>query len=1041
MNRPKSRSKRSKVSLIRSQSCRSDMDLSDDNSSVHISARSGSDSPANDVNPSLNADETGTLSDTTPSVLSSGEIKKLRIRNGFKLNQYQSLHKGKHGELKSVASEVSISLRADNNNPINNQLTNLSKPTKLHKSALTPSEVPDNSSGLSSLVKNKAQNVNLPPFEESIIEGFSIMAFNTAPEMELYARLMDKNEEPPNRRTSSRSASAVVLNNTLGRQRRCTPRSSVARGKKSTVPKSRGRSITKCNWAIEHPLRRVFDFSKATTPHLTHSWRKLTLLIKRVPCRHNSPTANGPDADTTTATIKTSSSTKGNDSKGDSVRLGPLHIDITSPTSTASSGRKSGDEMVLRRNETKENGLQISNGEAASALSADKTFPVLLPKNNSNTVAKTITTSSAPKRDLFSIAALTAVEEREEAPSLVKSSQEQHQSQTHPPQLLQSPQPRQNGHPLTPAQWLERLSSRGAEMTSNKGGIGVAEEELRQLTHLLFTDRSFTEQVARLPPVAQIMAFYHQQQEQLRQQQQRSQIPSSCSPSTAQSFANTFNSQQNSLGTGVPPTAAMDPSAPLTNKTFPPQPHPPLHFTPPVASATAATLTTATTTTNANPTSSATHFPTPVNSASAVVTTPIHPSSLSHSPAFFNSTATVVAAALAAGLRPTAPVFQGQTQSLSTGHLLSAPSISTAGTSIPPAPPSLSHHPFMPNPPHLSTLWCHHNLPRLQPPAPDFPYLLGPHLHHPSVQLSNNPAHARKATPVVDAVDLTSMAGGGNGVGNMERSTGVRPTVPQSILNFPNFWAHQRSPVAIATPIQQPQSQPSPSANRRLHQLPRFRDLFRIEGVLSNRGATAHLRICYHIMMDKTHGLKPINLSNPWWYVEPNPTLSQPKPRERPPPLPHLSHHQTLPRFPNYEQFMRTALGGGNCAVAPLPAHPIAIDLTRSPPPHLTGLGMSSVRKPLHQELPRPVDPATAAKFFQQHQQQQRQQQQRETELMMALKRRRVMPEGGSLVSPPLPTPPMQPPPQLLPPPHYQNGGIRMPLGFPFSPPHFRHPL
>lgn len=121
---------------------------------------------------------------------------------------------------------------------------------------------------------------------------------------------------------------------------------------------------------------------------------------------------------------------------------------------------------------------------------------------------------------------------------MVKSSQEQRQSQTHPPQLSQPPQTRQNGYPLTPTQWLERLSSRGAEMALGKGGIGVAEEELRQLTHLLFADRNFTEQVARLPPVAQIMAFYHQQQqEQLRQQQQRSQIPSSCSPSAAQSFA------------------------------------------------------------------------------------------------------------------------------------------------------------------------------------------------------------------------------------------------------------------------------------------------------------------------------------------------------------------------------------------------------------------------------------------------------------------------------------------------------------------------
>lgn len=1076
MNRPKSRSKRSKVSLVRSQSCRSDMDLSDDSSSLHVSVRSGSDSPANDAKSPPNIDETGTLSDSTTDVLSSVEIRKLRIRNGFNVDQYESLHKDKRGEPKSVVSEVSISPGRGTNSPINDQSTNLSKSTKLHKSASTSSEVPDSSSESPKLVKNKALDVDLPPFEESIIEGFSIMAFNTSSEMELYARLTDKKEATPSRRTSSRSASTAGLNSNLGRQRRCAPRSSVGRGRKSTVhnPTTAGATATAAAAAAA---------------------------------------ADGLDGDVTAG--KGSSSTRGSGNKGDAVRLGPLHIDITSPTSTASSGRKSGgddDQMGMQRSEAKANGLRISNGDAGSALSADKTFPVLLPKNNT-TIA---TASSASKRDLFSIAALTAVEEREEASSsMVKSSQEQQQqqqqqqSQAYSPQVPQSPQLRPNGHPLTPAQWLERLSNnRGGEMAWNKGGIGMAEEEMRQLTHLLFTDRVFTEQVGRLPSVVQIMAFYHhhqqqqQQQEQLRQLQQphtpSSSSSSSCSPTTAQSFSNTFNSQQNSLGAGAPQTGAMHPPAALTtNKAFPPPPHPPLPFTPPTASATALaaaaaavvgcggsggslTTTTATTTiATANLTSIATYFPTPVNSTSAATTTPIHlpppppppPPPLSHSPIFFNSTATAVAAALAAGIRPTAPVFQGQALSLSTGQFLPAPPISNAGTSAPPVPhSSLSHHPFMPNSPHLSTLWGgHHHLPRLQPPASDFPYLVvGPHLHSSPVAPSSSAAHARRATPVVDAVDLTSMAGGGNdGVGSMKRSACARPAIPQSLLSFPHFWAHQRSAVAIATAIHQPQPQPPSSANRRLHQLPRFRDLFRIDGMLSNRGATAHLRICYHIMMDKTHGLKPVNPStNPWWYVEPSATLPQPKPRERPAPPhphphphPHLSHHQTLPRFPNYEHFMRTALGGGgssaggaggvggSCTVAPLPPpHPIAIDLTRSPPPHMAGLAMSSARKLLqHQEMPRPVDAATVAKFFQQHQQrQQQQQQQQETELMMALKRRRVMPEGGALVSPPppsLPPPSMQPAPQLLPPPHYQNGGMRMPLGFPFSPPHFRHPL
>ncbi|EUB57465.1 hypothetical protein EGR_07707 [Echinococcus granulosus] len=193
MNRPKSRSKRSKVSLVRSQSCRSDMDLSDDSSSLHVSVRSGSDSPANDAKSPPNIDETGTLSDSTTDVLSSVEIRKLRIRNGFNVDQYESLHKDKRGEPKSVVSEVSISPGRGTNSPINDQSTNLSKSTKLHKSASTSSEVPDSSSESPKLVKNKALDVDLPPFEESIIEGFSIMAFNTSSEMELFfVRLLEE---------------------------------------------------------------------------------------------------------------------------------------------------------------------------------------------------------------------------------------------------------------------------------------------------------------------------------------------------------------------------------------------------------------------------------------------------------------------------------------------------------------------------------------------------------------------------------------------------------------------------------------------------------------------------------------------------------------------------------------------------------------------------------------------------------------------------------------------------------------------------------
>ena len=335
----------------------------------------------------------------------------------------------------------------------------------------------------------------------------------------------------------------------------------------------------------------------------------------------------------------------------------------------------------------------------------------------------------------------------------------------------------------------------------------------------------------------------------------------------------------------------------------------------------------------------------------------------------------------------------------------------------------------------------------------------------------------------VDAVDLTSVAGGGNAVATTSNSGGMKrpsdcrfpPLFPHSLFGLSDFWANQRSSTNLVASMQHPvlleqQAQPPVSlSNRRAAKVPRFCDLFHTEGVVgvfilvnvlnltcqidtilfffnwkaSSRGATAHVRICFHIMKDKVRGSKPVSVAcNPWWYKEPSANVLKPKPRERAPTGHYYNHHhhhhhhhhqnnnQALTRMPCYEQYMRTTMGGGAGMVPPSP-HPIAIDLTRSPPPH-TGHEKATEQ---HQEASRSVDvPAVAAKFFQQQQKHQ------DTELMMALKRRRLMPESGSSGMPQSGHSQAQLHPQFFPPPHHQNGGgMRMPLSLPFPQAHFRH--
>ncbi|VDD76394.1 unnamed protein product, partial [Mesocestoides corti] len=651
--------------------------------------------------------------------------------------------------------------------------------------------------------------------------------------------------------------------------------------------------------------------------------------------------------------------------------------------------------------------------------SASKTFP----RPASTSEAKSVESPSTTNKNRFSIAALTAVEDASTVTSKPSSP---------PPKAPSAQNGCGVGH--APTLWLERLSS---------GGAICDEEEVRQLAHLLFTDPVFAEQVSRLPCVAllfpQIMAFYQQHQDHQRLAALAA-AQAAMLASTSQSFANTHASQHNSIGSATMSSYLLPADASST-KMLPPPPPPP----PPLQLSHPTFMTPAPSLAAITPSSSSTTAP----SGHPVAPPP----PLTPSPALFHSSA--MAAAIAAGMQaPANPAGfpshpSAMHQQLMSAHFLSAPPPSVSGAAPQPPPP----HPFLVAPPHQPTFWGQH--PRLHPAPPGFPYLTvsAPDIAAlPCVDYSivppppsaNLSAPTARKPPVVDAVDLTSpssclAASSSSSTTPQTGRSGKRhvATQPHALFGFPNFWAHQRSPVAVVPPVQQQHHQQA-HIHRRAHSLvaplPRFCDLFRIEGVPSCSGATAHLRICFHILMDKAHGLKPVNPSDPWWYASAGRNLPRPKPRDRPglhPMPPHLS------RFSNYEHILQTAFpigvggggGGGTSAVQASPHHPIAIDLTRSPSPHV-GLQLPQARKPLQHDFLRPTDGAT--KYFlhhhHHHHQQQQQHQQQEAEAILALKRRRVVTDASAAS-------------QLPASGHHQNGGIRLPMGLPFPQLPFRHPM
>nr|CDS27315.1 paired box protein pax 6 [Hymenolepis microstoma] len=826
-------------------------------------------SPTPITKSSFNDADSGTLSDTEADSVSADGIKNSHYSFGFPKSSFlnseaDGLNRSKLANLGSTVNNLAHFRTHGNANPTDARCR-LSHPDSSNQSE-----------NQLDVAVSKTDDLKLPHYEESIIEGFSVIAFEDRTNLELYARLNDvdkaesasedmNGERAPHsiRRTGSR---ATLHSGGTGRQRR----GGTARGTAS------GRG------------RRPMVMGSLTT--------------------HTDPPTSS------------SNGTK------EAARLGPLHVEV-SPSSPGAKKRLGEDA-----DEVSKGNLQLFNGEEGSSTVLSS------PKGSTASVSSTY--SGPPKRNLFSIEALTSVEPKKKA------------EEEPPPPPQQAHQNGEVSSGPTSTQWLERLK----RCVGPRGFlVPIDETEMSQLTHLLITDSHFKQEVARLPYVFQMLSNFYAHQNQLQFiQQQRSHQQRIAAP---QSFA---YSQQN-------------PS--LTNsKTFP-QPPPPRLATYLQSAGGSSTATAVA------PHSYQGNF------ASAVAV------SSSSSAAAAAAVAAAAAAAMAtvtvsstAVIQPPPPPFYSRScvPTFSSHYFPGQHAQPIPMSSYPPPPQILA-------PPPSSRLAPQHYQPFMTnaPPPPQSPSFWGtapsqlgsefPYHHYCQHQLMQNPnlQVLHKVPPPADAVDLTS-----SGTNTSKRL----PLPPTSVNKNP-------MPPPSSTSARHPPPQPVPTSPKK--PFPRFSSLFHFDGLYSNRGATGHLRICYYIMRCKWPHEKPFGLAHPCWYLEPGSHTGILKPvSQKPPPQPLSIVRPTplSPRFPSYGHFIRAAIENvGGVSVRPSmhpPLPPIAIDLTRSPPP-------IAIRKlPSSSLLP-------------------------ESDLL--LKRRRIEAGGGHF--------------QGVPTANFQNGGVRMPPSASFPPP------
>lgn len=178
MNRSKSRSKRPQFPLASSQSFRSEMDLIDDGNLNQIPFLNRSCSPTSITKSSFNDADSGTLSDTDADSVSANGIKNSQFRNGFSKNSFltsenDGLNRPKLVNLGSAVNNLTHTKTHSHANPSN---------AKFRLSHHDSSEQSKNPPGVTN---SKRDGLNLPHYEESIIDGFSVIAFEDRTDLEV----------------------------------------------------------------------------------------------------------------------------------------------------------------------------------------------------------------------------------------------------------------------------------------------------------------------------------------------------------------------------------------------------------------------------------------------------------------------------------------------------------------------------------------------------------------------------------------------------------------------------------------------------------------------------------------------------------------------------------------------------------------------------------------------------------------------------------------------------------------------------------------
>ncbi len=197
MSQPRSQGKRQKNALTRSRSVRSDADINEDRNISPIDrtetcslppevqdSQHSSDDPV--VNSEPNAEMIAAdCSVADPSSKPSADASDDKIRNGFKLKQYAHLRK-----YRVLSSSKTPEPQSTDSDPRpNSSSSRPAKPKvpKKKKISSNDSVSSDATMDLPYATPKLDPDVKLPPYEEVIIEGFSIMAFTTSDEMEVRA--------------------------------------------------------------------------------------------------------------------------------------------------------------------------------------------------------------------------------------------------------------------------------------------------------------------------------------------------------------------------------------------------------------------------------------------------------------------------------------------------------------------------------------------------------------------------------------------------------------------------------------------------------------------------------------------------------------------------------------------------------------------------------------------------------------------------------------------------------------------------------------